>query len=146
MGNWVNWLLIIGGIVCAIVELALGAITGFDLALIGASAAVGGAIGLQFASYKIGLLAASALALLYVALLRRILRAKLKVKEQPTNVDALIGKSGVVSKRIAPREAGLVKIGPEEWRAELIPTEDSAREVGAVVTVNEVEGVTVRVK
>jgi hypothetical protein len=32
---WVNWLLIIGGIVCVIVELALGAMTGLDLALIG---------------------------------------------------------------------------------------------------------------
>ena len=37
MGNWVNWLLVIGGIIFVIVELALGAMTGFDLALVGAS-------------------------------------------------------------------------------------------------------------
>ena len=43
---WVNWLLVIGGIVCVIVELALGAMTGFDLALIGGSLAIGGGIGL----------------------------------------------------------------------------------------------------
>ena len=46
MNNVVNWLLVIGGIVCVIIELALGALTGFDLALVGASLAVGGAIGL----------------------------------------------------------------------------------------------------
>ena len=32
MGPWVNWFLVIVGIVCVIVELALGAMTGFDLA------------------------------------------------------------------------------------------------------------------
>ena len=31
MGNWVNWLLIIIGIVSVIIELALGALTGFDV-------------------------------------------------------------------------------------------------------------------
>ena len=32
MSNWVNWLLVIVGIIFVIVELALGALTGFDLA------------------------------------------------------------------------------------------------------------------
>ena len=35
MGNWVNWLLVIVGVLCAAAELALGALTGFDLALVG---------------------------------------------------------------------------------------------------------------
>ena len=39
-------LLVIVGIVCVIIELALGAFTGFDLALVGGSLTVGGAIGL----------------------------------------------------------------------------------------------------
>ena len=43
MGNWVNWLLVIVGVLCAVAELALGALTGFDLALVGASLAAGGA-------------------------------------------------------------------------------------------------------
>ena len=45
MGNWVNWLLVIVGVLCAAAELALGALTGFDLALVGASLAAGGVIG-----------------------------------------------------------------------------------------------------
>jgi hypothetical protein len=63
VGMWVNGLLVIGGIVCVVLELALGAMTGFDLALIGGSAAIGGGVGLLVGSDKVGLLAAGGLAL-----------------------------------------------------------------------------------
>ena len=66
MSNWVNWLLVIGGIVCVIIELALGALTGFDLALLGASLAVGGGIGLLAGSAKVSLFAAGAIRLLAI--------------------------------------------------------------------------------
>jgi membrane protein implicated in regulation of membrane protease activity len=146
VGTWVSWILIIGGVVCVIAELALGAITGFDLALIGGSLSLGGAIGLIVHSDKIGLLAAAVLALLYVALFRRWLKAKMTVKDHASNADAVVGKTGVVTKRIAPREAGMVKLGDEVWRAELASVEDSAREAGAVVAVQSVEGVTLKVR
>ena len=146
MGNWVNWLLVIGGIIFVIVELTLGALTGFDLALVGASLAVGGAIGLFAGSSNVGMLSAAALALIYFAVLRSWLKSKLTVREQPSNVDAVIGKSGVVTKRIAPRDPGLVKVGAEEWRAELVADDERAREVGATITVSSVEGVTLKVR
>ena len=146
MGNWVNWLLVISGLVCVIIELALGALTGFDLALVGASLAVGGAIGLFAGSAKLGLLAAGILALLYLAAFRSWLKSKLNVREQPSNVDAVLGKTAVVTKRIAPREAGLVKLGSEEWRAELVVAEDTAKDAGATVRVESVEGVTLKVR
>jgi membrane protein implicated in regulation of membrane protease activity len=146
VGNWVNWLLVIGGIVCVIVELALGAMTGFDLALIGGSLAIGGGIGLLVASEKIGLLAAGGLALVYLAVFRSWLKSTLTVKEHPSNTDALVGKSGVVTKRIAPREPGIVKVGSELWRAELAGAEDAARDVGATVKVESIEGVTLKVR
>jgi membrane protein implicated in regulation of membrane protease activity len=146
VSTWVSWILIIGGVVCVIAELALGAITGFDLALIGGALSLGGAIGLIAHSDKIGLLAAAVLALLYVALFRRWLKAKLTVKDHASNADAVVGKTGVVTKRIAPREAGMVKLGDEVWRAELAGVEDSAREAGAVVAVQSVEGVTLKVR
>ena len=146
MGNWVNWVLVIFGIICVIVELALGALTGFDLALVGASLAVGGGIGLLLGSGKVGLFAGGLLALIYFAVFRSWLKAKLQVRTQASNVDAVVGRSGVVTKRIGPREAGLVKVGAEEWRAELAAENDPAREVGAVVTVGSVEGVTLKVK
>jgi membrane protein implicated in regulation of membrane protease activity len=146
VSNWVNWLLVIGGIIFVIVELALGALTGFDLALVGASLAVGGAIGLFAGSANVGMLSAAALALVYFAVLRSWLKSKLTVRDQATNVDAVIGKAGVVTKRIAPRDPGLVKVGAEEWRAELAAGDESAREVGTRITVSSVEGVTLKVR
>jgi len=146
VGNWVNWLLVIGGIVCVIIELALGALTGFDLALLGASLTVGGGIGILSGSAKIGLLAAGVLALLYLAVFRSWLKRKLTVKDQASNVDAVVGKTGVVTKRIAVREPGMVKVGSEIWRAELSGGDETARDVGAVVVVQSVEGVALRVR
>ncbi len=146
MGNWVNWLLVIGGLICVIVELALGALTGFDLALLGASLAVGGGIGILAGSAKIGLLASGVLALLYLAVFRSWLKSKLTVRDQASNVDAVVGRTGVVTKRIAVREPGMVKVGAEIWRAELDGDDDVARDTGAVVVVQSIEGVTLRVK
>ncbi len=146
MGNRVNWLLVILGIVCVIIELALGPFTGFDLALVGGSLTVGGAIGLFTGSAKIGLLSGGVLAFVYLAIFRRWLRAKLTVKDQPTNVDALVGKTGIVTKKIALTEAGLVKVGSEVWRAELAQANDTARDVGATVKIEAVEGVTIKVR
>jgi len=146
VGNWVNWLLVIVGIVCVIVELALGALTGFDLALVGGCLAVGGAIGLFAVSPEVGLIAGAALALLYFVVFRSWLKSKLTVRTQLSNVDAVVGKTGVVTKRIVARDAGLIKVGAEEWRAELLNPEDSARDVGATVVVNAVEGVTLKVR
>jgi membrane protein implicated in regulation of membrane protease activity len=146
VGHWVNWLLVIVGVICVIVELALGALTGFDLALVGAALAVGGGIGLVAGSANVGMLAAAGVALVYFALFRSWLKSKLTVREQPSNVDAVLGKTGVVTKRIAPRDTGLVKVGAEEWRAELAQGDESAREVGVTITVSSVEGVTLKVR
>jgi len=146
VGNWVNWLLVIVGIVCVIIELALGALTGFDLALVGGSLTVGGIIGLFTGSAKIGLLAGGVLSFIYLVLFRRWLRAKLTVKDQPSNVDALVGKTGVVTQKIGAAEAGLVKVGSEVWRAELAQAGDGARDVGATVKIEAVEGVTIKVR
>ena len=146
MGNWVNWLLVIAGVLAVAAELTLGAITGFDLALVGASLAAGGAIGLLTKSWHAGLISAAIFALLYFALFRRWLKAKLHVSDQPSNVDAVVGKMGVVTKRIGQRDCGIVKVGSEEWRAELAQRSDPAREIGADVKIISVEGVTLRVQ
>jgi membrane protein implicated in regulation of membrane protease activity len=146
VGNWVNWLLVIVGIVCVIIEVALGALTGFDLALVGGSLAIGGAIGLLSGSAKIGLLSGGLLSFVYLAIFRRWLRVKLTVKDHPSNVDAVVGKTGVVTQKIGAAEAGMVKVGTEIWRAELAGAENSARDVGATIRVESVEGVTLKVR
>jgi membrane protein implicated in regulation of membrane protease activity len=147
MGNWVNWLLVIAGVLCVAAELALGALTGFDLALVGASLAVGGVVGLIAQSWQTGLISAAIFALLYFVLFRRWLKSKLHVNEQASNVDAVVGRTGVVTKRIGPaQDCGLVKVGSEEWRAELAQPDSAAREIGASVQVVSVEGVTLKVQ
>lgn len=146
MGNWVNWILVIGGILCVIVELAMGAATGFDLALIGGSLALGGVVGLMAHSEYVGLLSAGILCFVYFVAFRSWLKAKLHVKDQVSNVDAVVGRSGTVTRKIATHKAGTVKVGSEEWRAELASAEDLAKEVGATATVVAVEGVTLKVR
>jgi membrane protein implicated in regulation of membrane protease activity len=146
LSTWVNWLLVIVGVVCVIAEVALGAITGFDLALVGASLTAGGALGLFAGSDKVGMIAAAVLALIYFAIFRSWLKSRLSVREQSSNVDVVLGKRGVVTKRIAGRDAGLVRVGTEEWRAELAEGADTVCEVGATVTVSSVEGVTLKVR
>src|SRR5258708_5317840 len=123
--NAANWLLVNGGLICVIIELALGALTGLDLALVGGSLTIGGAIGLLAGSARIGLLAGGVLALIYLAIFRSWLKSKLTVKNVASNVDAVVGKTRVVTKRIAPSEPGMVKVGAEVWRAELAGAEDA---------------------
>lgn len=146
MGNWVNWLLVIVGVLCAAAELALGALTGFDLALVGAALAAGGLFGLLAKSWHVGLIGAAILAVLYFVLLRRWLKAKFLVSNHSSNADAVVGKMGVVTKRIGPRDCGIVKVGSEEWRAELAQPSDHAREIGADVRIVSIEGVTLKVQ
>jgi membrane protein implicated in regulation of membrane protease activity len=146
VGNWVNWLLVIGGAVCVIVELVMGAFTGFDLALIGISLATGGGLGLVFGSEKVGLLSAGGLALVYFLFLRGWMRRKLTVKDHASNVDAVVGRTGVVTARIAAHEPGQVKVGDEVWRAELAHDDGAAHNPGERVTVESVEGVTLKVR
>src|SRR5260370_17233644 len=95
----------------------MGAMTGFDLALVGAALAVGGGIGLLTGSANVGMLSAAGVALIYFALFRSWLKSKLTVRDQPSNVDAVLGRTGVVTKLIAPRHTGLVKVGPAQLPA-----------------------------
>lgn len=146
MDNWPNWTLIGMGIVLVIAEVVLGAATGFDLALIGVSLATGGAIGLGFESTKVGLFCGGALALIYLAVFRRMIRARLASGGKPSNIDAILGRSGVVLERIAPNTPGQVKLGDEIWRARLEEESGAPREPGQTVTVASVDGVTLKVR
>ena len=62
--------------------------------------------------------------------------------ERRTNIDAIIGQSGIVRRRIAQNEVGLVKVGYELWRAK---AEEDIEE-GEEVEVIGVSGVTLEVK
>ena len=141
-----NWWLIIAGAVLMVGEVVLGAVTGFDLLLLGIALAAGGAIGLLFGSAEVGLFSAGALAFIYLAFLRRQIRSRFSSPDRPSNTDVVLGRTGIVIERIAPHHAGMVKVGDETWRATLVQETGEPREPGAQVTVESVEGVTVRVR
>lgn len=146
MRNFWNWMLVAAGGVLIIAEVIIGAATGFDLMLLGISLAAGGAIGLFFGSTQVGLFSSGALALVYFAFLRRFVRSHLSSPHKPSNVDAIVGRTGIVTVRVAPNEAGQVRVDGEVWRAVLSLSATGAIDPGQSVRVESIEGVTLTVR
>ena len=147
MRSIVNWLLVIGGGLMIIAEMVIGAATGLDLALLGVSLVAGGALGLFFGSAMVGLFSSGALALVYMLFLRRWIKSKLSAPGRASNVDALVGRTGVVVSRVAVNEPGRVNLDGEIWRAVLAdPAARSECKPEHTVTVVGVEGVTLKVR
>jgi len=137
----VNSLLIIIGLICITVEILLGAVTGFDLLLIGLIFMTGGAVGQHFDSSTYALVVIIALSFIYVAFARNFIKNKLKIETKPTNADGFLGKTGKVTKKITKDHAGQVKVDGEIWRA----ASHVNLEVGDIVVVQSISGVTVAV-
>ena len=73
-------------------------------------------------------------------MLRPIVRRFLVPKITPTNVDSLVGTTGLVTEAIDNvTAAGQVKLGAMEWTARSVSGEDIA--VGTLVRVDRIEGV-----
>jgi membrane protein implicated in regulation of membrane protease activity len=146
MGSGWNWLLLVTGAVFILVEVAFGGFAGFDLILIGSAFLLGGGVGLLAHSPALGLLVASALCVGYIAVGRRWVRARLKSQTVTSNADALLGQRAMVTARVAEHAPGQVKVKDEVWRAVPAPGVSGPFEAGAVVTVEGVDGVTLRVR
>jgi membrane protein implicated in regulation of membrane protease activity len=143
--DW-NWALLIGGALLILLEVALGGFAGFDLVLIGSAFMMGGVVGLWTDNSNLAWIIGGALGVLYLLAGRRWVRRKLQVKHVPSNTDAVLGQSGVVTARIAPHEFGRVKIQSEEWLAAPASGVTGPIEPGTVVTVEAVDGVTLKVR
>lgn len=143
--DW-NWALLIGGALLILVEVALGGFAGFDLVLIGSAFMLGGIVGLWADNTNLAWIVAGALCLAYLLAGRRWIRKSLRVKSVPSNVDALLGQSGVVTTRVQSHEFGRVKIQSEEWLAAPAAGVTGPLEPGTVVTVEAVDGVTLKVR
>jgi membrane protein implicated in regulation of membrane protease activity len=142
MSNPINWILIIAGAVLILLEVLLGAITGFDLLLLGSAILLGGILGLVTGQGIAGLAAAGALSLLYVFVGRKRIRNRLKRPSLPSNTDALIGRTCLVSETITSDRPGRIKAEGEEWRAGLVECREGTLEVGRRVVVSRIDGVT----
>jgi membrane protein implicated in regulation of membrane protease activity len=137
-----NWILVIAGAVLVLVEIILGAVTGFDFVLIGSALMLGGILGLLTKSVAVGTAAAGVLALLYVFLGRKRIRSRLARPGMPTNTDALLGKTARVIEVITPERPGRIKFEGDEWRAALDRPENGPIDLGRTVRVVRLDGVT----
>ena len=143
--DW-NWALLIGGALLILVEVALGGFAGFDLVLIGSAFMLGGILGLWTDNTNVAWIVAAVLCVAYLVGGRRWIRRGIRVKSVPSNTDALLGQSGVVTSRIQTHEFGRVRIQSEEWLAAPAAGVTGTLEPGTVVTVEAVDGVTLKVR
>ncbi len=141
-----NWVLLVSGALLVLVEVAFGGFAGFDLVLIGSAFVVGGAVGLWTHNPALGLIVAAVLCVGYIAAGRRWVRARLRHHSVASNADALMGQRAMVMVRVAEHEPGQVKVRDEVWRAVPAPGVSGPFEQGAVVTIEGVDGVTLRVR
>ena len=139
--DWNN-LLIISGLVLIVVEVALGAATGFDLLLIGVIFIVSGGLGILLHSTTYSLVSIAALSFLYLLIGRKCIKKALTIETKSTNVDNVLHRKGLVTKEITAKKAGQVKIEGEIWRA----NSDKTIDVGKEIVVESVSGVTLKVK
>ncbi|WP_324824188.1 NfeD family protein [Sinanaerobacter sp. ZZT-01] len=65
---------------------------------------------------------------------------KLRIGQEKTNADALIGRKGLVVAEIAPYQTGLVKVDGQVWTA-IGMTNDTHIENGTEVTITKIQGV-----
>jgi membrane protein implicated in regulation of membrane protease activity len=141
-----NWVLIVGGALLILLEVILGAATGFDFLLIGSAMVLGGVLGLVTGSAVLGAATAGVLALLYVFLGRRRIRRRFVRPGVESNTDALLGRPARVVDAISDARAGRIRIDGEEWRAEAASPLRGPIEAGRTVRVVRIDGVTVFVE
>lgn len=82
-----------------------------------------------------------AVSIIMLVFTRRIFVEKLKIGGTRTNVDSLIGETGIVLTTVTSFNGGRVKILGQEWAAR-VKTENLSLQEGTVVQVLNVEGVT----
>ncbi len=139
---WLWLVFVIAGLLLVLLELIVGVETGFDLVFIGSAFIVGGLATWPFHSWLLTVIVISIICIAYVALGRRYVHRWTAVSKAKTNIDAIIGRQGIVLKSIAKNVDGLVKVGNEQWRAR---AEEDIQQ-GEEIVVTSVSGATLIVE
>jgi membrane protein implicated in regulation of membrane protease activity len=137
-----NYLLAILGVVAIIVEVLMGAPTGFDLFLLGIIFLLGAGMGALTGSFVWTLVTIIVLSFVYVLVGRNLVKSKLKAIGMKTSTENLIGRKAMVVKPIKKDKPGQVKVEGEIWRAQA----NAHIEEGKEVTIKSISGVTVTVE
>jgi len=130
------------GIVAIIIEILIGAATGFELLVLGVILVISGFIGSIIGSVQITIGLIVVLTFLYIIIGRKKIKDSLHITTHATNTDQIIGKSAKVVLDITPDEPGQIKIAGEIWRAEA----EKPIKKGESVIIQSVSGVTVKVE
>lgn len=140
--TWIWLIFITIGLLLIITELLVGVETGYDLVFLGSAFILGGLITWPFYSWIVTLVVTLLICVLYLALGRRYVHRWTATRKEKTNIDTIIGKTGIALERLTSGGFGQVKVGAEEWRAR---TEESI-EKGESVKVTAINGVTLNVE
>ena len=140
-----QWLWLIF-VVLGFLFVLVGVGAGFDLLFIGSIFIVGGLVTWPFSSWPLTLIVTSLICVAYVVIGRRYIHRWTAVRKARTNVDAIIGRKGIVLRGIAKYADGRVKIDNQQWRARAEEDIKEGEEIvvssvkGATLIVNKTEG------
>jgi membrane protein implicated in regulation of membrane protease activity len=109
-----QWVLL--ALVCGIIELASAGLWFLWLALAALLTSLGAQIG-WLISLQSQLLVFAVFTLVFIVFTRPLALRFLETRDTPSNVNALIGQHGIVTKAITPFEYGQVKVNGEIWTA-----------------------------
>ena len=140
--SWLWLIFAAAGLLMVLLELIIGVETGFDLVFLGSAFILGGLVTWPFNSWILTVIITSVICVAYVALGRRYVHRWKASGKSKTNIDAIIGRIGVVIQDITRTNDGLVKVGNEQWRAR---AEEDIKE-GDEIIVTGVSGVTLIVE
>ena len=140
--SWLWLVFAVVGLLFVLIELIVGVETGFDLVFIGSAFIIGGLATWPAHSWLVTVIITSIICVAYIVLGRRYVHRWTAVKTTKTNIDAIIGRQGIVLRSIARNVDGLVKVDNEQWRAR---AEEDINE-GDEIVVTSVSGVTLIVE
>jgi len=143
---WLWLIFVIVGLLFVLLELIVGVETGLDLVFIGSAFIIGGLATWPFHSWVWTVIITGIICVAYVVLGRRYIHRWTAVSKAKTNIDAIIGREGIVLKNIARNVDGRVKVGSEQWRARAEEDINEGDEVavtgisGATLIVEKIKG------
>lgn len=139
MSPAIVWLII--GIAAGIVEVFTLGLWFLWLCLAGLLVSLGAKLHLVN-SWETQILLFAVLTIFFIFVTRPLVMKVFKTREVKSNVDSLIGATGLVIQDIAPLHTGQVKLYGEIWTA----TADQEIDVGEKVVIRSVEGVKLQVE
>lgn len=130
--SWLWLVFVVLGLLLILLELIIGVETGLDLVFLGSAFILGGLMTWPAHSWILTLVVTSVICAAYIFIGRRYVHRWAAVRKSKTNIDAIVGRTGIVLQSISRNIDGRVKVGNEDWKARA--TEDIDEGIEIVVT------------